>query len=1719
MEEDLKIYFVKPPKNEENNSTLTEAFETLRKAEFDLQPEWISSEDCLLVRQKGKHVYIFDQFKGEAFDHLKELGFRIYGPQCILANLLHGEELPRHRKKPIYNLAMKDVKICCTSLDKPIREEIMNLVLQMGGSAESDLTADSTHLVAGEVGSAKYLVAVDAGKQVMVKEWVYKVWEASKDRYIKATDDLFNKYTCPPFHGLTIVVSGFSSSERNNMRSFIIKGGGKYSGEMKMNQCTHLVVKEPKGAKFEAARSWQIKVVNDQWLFDCIDKQRYLDPNPYQFNVSKQRSDVKTSTPERRTSLGPNISDISAISNAGPNSSMLRVDETTDLTSTRMSSMFHSKHVTIGETRMGTTTVDGDTTITPADVFLDGCRIFLSGIKPAVEEKMRKIISAGGGLRATEITEGITHVVIGDVVLPHMTLINKLEESPHIVSTDWLMDCFHQNSHVNEEKYQHREAALTKQGTSGKLKKSNNKRAPSEFPRKDKNEDKNSNDVSSSKTSQAAGAFSIEAASDLEMAELLSQYMDPPVESRDTGKQKQFDTDSEVQILGVDLLKAGRASEQQKPSQEEELMTQDPNENEDVDGDRGIFFRKTFITRGFDEEETAQLKEFIEQKGGVVLQSLKKRQIPDIAIVPLLGFPVEVTVSEILTNAWLQMCMEFDSLLPYDDNWLSRPLELPENEPLSGCCVSVSGYVNIERECIMHLAQSLGANCQDHFARKSSKNVQASTHLIVNHPSGSKYEAAKKWKIPAVGKDWLLACIRSGRREAEDEYSIEAILEREERKLAELAEEKRSSSSSLPTPPKVNRSCVSDDVFVGEAVDTSKQSDKSGGRSASEDAGIGEQTTLDVAGVRRQITLEDAGVEGGMTEDAGVKGGMTLQEITLAAEAQEHVSASSSESCGPTAKPDAAYLPKLHHHLTTGQSSSATRDRKSACQPNQSENISAGLVKTPVSVLRQKWGENVPVNSPLTPLGLTKGGLETPGTFMQPGFRPKFNLDGLFDSPDVSVDLNKSTPLGEIFRRQITKAAQVATAQHSNTADVVDDRMPASQSQSDELAPLHGVVIAVAKKLGRSHEQYNSIVVELGGDYSWHIGPQVTHFVFQGRPNDINKEFRKARDEGKIIVSPYWLHACKEQNCRVDESLFPQNYNPNFSLTLTPGLKSTPMRSTRASAKTLTKSDVMAKCEAGPPVRTPANRMPVLNLEKVGQAGEQNKTKSDVMAKCEAGPPVKTPATKMPVLNLEKVGQAGEQNKTKSPVLVLQKVDSVSELSTFSSTTLEDVSLQRKETKDSDLMDENEDASKHQEMKEELAKTMGNILANPSRSKANNRKKGRRANLSGQMVSDSSDSDLVRSGNTSQSNKTAPLEPSQSLQITWDDPTERLEKVRLAHQLGRVSETSQNTEELMAAMDIPFETTSTSGQSPTKEKNLEIVKSATEKSSGSRRSTTEKSSESHQSPTPKAPPLAFPIVKPSGPVQPPKVIELLSDEGSDGETVDIKSSLVFLMSGLQNQERLDYSALVEKLGGRVVEMQHFDPSSTHLVIGQPARNEKFLSCVASGKWILHKSYFEACRKEGRFVEETHHEWGSEFTLPLMKTMTPLAKNLAAAAYKWRQKISLLKKANSSCKGAFDGWKVLLCLDKSKEENFQRLLEAGGAKVSTVRSPSTSLEESTHAFLDLNKIMLPQNDLERLIEAGVHCLKPEYIPAFLTDDPPPDPSEFYPAEVVVLKSRT
>jgi len=60
--------------------------------------------------------------------------------------------------------------------------------------------------------------------------------------------------------------------------------------------------------------------------------------------------------------------------------------------------------------------------------------------------------------------------------------------------------------------------------------------------------------------------------------------------------------------------------------------------------------------------------------------------------------------------------------------------------------------------------------------------------------------------------------------------------------------------------------------------------------------------------------------------------------------------------------------------------------------------------------------------------------------------------------------------------------------------------------------------------------------------------------------------------------------------------------------------------------------------------------------------------------------------------------------------------------------------------------------------------------------------------------------------------------------------------------------------------------------------------------------------------------------------------------------------------------------VIRDLGGDVSTDANFDSSATHLLCMRLSRNEKMLSSIASGKWILHCSYLQDSKRQGRFLD-------------------------------------------------------------------------------------------------------------------------------------------------------
>ncbi|CAH8529458.1 unnamed protein product [Schistosoma haematobium] len=176
-----------------------------------------------------------------------------------------------------------------------------------------------------------------------------------------------------------------------------------------------------------------------------------------------------------------------------------------------------------------------------------------------------------------------------------------------------------------------------------------------------------------------------------------------------------------------------------------------------------------------------------------------------------------------------------------------------------------------------------------------------------------------------------------------------------------------------------------------------------------------------------------------------------------------------------------------------------------------------------------------------------------------------------------------------------------------------------------------------------------------------------------------------------------------------------------------------------------------------------------------------------------------------------------------------------------------------------------------------------------------------------------------------------------------------------------------------------------------------------------------------------------------------------------------KPNYVISFTGLSLDERDHYAEIVERLGGEVDNLTTLSERTTHLIVYAPTRSEKCLICLASGKWMLHKSYLDACSRESCWVDEAAYEWGGPGTEPLLMQLSPFPcppggpnilhqqktaqiRDLARSARRWRL----------SGGKAFHNWKVIFGPGCDKESSFRRIIEAGGGKVSKKRFITLSI---------------------------------------------------------------
>ncbi|XP_075820941.1 DNA topoisomerase 2-binding protein 1 [Microtus pennsylvanicus] len=1486
---DQEPFFVKFLKSSDNSECFFKALESIKELQSEDYLQIITEEEALKIKENDRSLYICDRFSGAVFDHLKQLGCRIVGPQVVTFCMRHQQCVPR-AEHPVYNMLLSSVTISCTSLDKDKREEVHKYVQMMGGRVYRDLNVSVTHLIAGEVGSKKYLVAANLKKPILLPSWIKTLWEKSQENKItRYTDINMEDFKCPIFLGCIICVTGLNGIHRKTVQQLTSKHGGQYMGQLKMNECTHLIVQEPKGQKYECAKRWNVHCVTLQWFHDSIEKGFCQDESMYK---AEPRAEVKT-VPDTSTPTGQSnaaaesrtLADVSHISNI--NSSC--INET----------MFSSASNKLECTLENLENLDISVFQAPEDL-LDGCRIYLCGFSGRKLDKLRRLINSGGGVRFNQLNEDVTHVIVGDYDDDLRQFWSKSSHRPHVVGAKWLLECFSKGYMLPEEPYIH----------------SNYK--PAGIAVSDQSEDQTiileKNSTFSKK--DFAPNEKLQEADE----ELLAQYVNN--DSTIVEAKPSEATEPEVGPCSD--------SAQVEPCDDSTHISVHEEDHSSVshcllDGsavpEEGLFSQKSFLILGFSVENEYNIINIIREHAGKIV-SLPSRIIADYAVVPLLGCEVEATVGEVVTNTWLVTCIDYQTLVDPKSNPLFTPVSVMSGmTPLKDCVISFSQCVGAERDSLVFLANHLGASVQEFFVRKSNakKGMLASTHLIVKEPTGSKYEAAKKWSLPAVTIPWLLETARMGKRADESHFLVDSA-------------------------PK--------------------------------------------------------------------------QEQVLETKLPNGV--------GPN--PDSPANPDTHLEM----------HRKVAVTPLDMNHFQSKAFHAVMSQHCKQDSVSSAVGHPLKKEPSLH--LDTPSKFLSKDklFKPSFDVtDALaaLETPRTATQKRKlSSPLSEVIVRNL-KIALSNSSRNTNTLPASPEPKGAHLEEEEAPKPLDKVVVCVSKKLSKKQSELNGVAASLGAEYRWSFDESVTHFIYQGRAHDSNREYKSAKERGVHIVSEHWLLECAQEYKHLPESLYPHTYNPKMSLDISTvqddGLCNSRLPSTVSASKDV-EPDHLSREE---------DSTVTVNKDSALENGNgRNDCKGALTQTLEM-----------------------RENFQKQ----LQEI--------MSATCIVKTPAQRT-----------------------CLSRSGCNSASSTPDSTRSARSGRSRVLEALRQS----RQIVPDINT---------EPSQNEQIIWDDPTAREERARLASNLQWPSYLTQYSE---LQVDLKKLDDSPSREPVCRSEIAEQVLCVTEApehpiSEEPETPTTDR----HLMPVPQAPSTAFPPNKPLVTPQPIDKIEKMEEN-----LTKLKKQYVFQMSSLNAQERTEYCHLIKKLGGLVIEKQCSDPRCTHMVVGYPLRNEKYLASMASGKWILHRTYLEACRTAGCFVQEEDYEWGSSSILDALTDVTEHQQKLALAAMRWRKRIQQRQELGI-VEGAFSGWKVILCVDRPREAGFKRLLQAGGAEV-LPGHPVPLFNEATHLFCDLNKLKPDESRvfIEEATAQNMACLKTEYIADYLMLESPPCADNYHLSEAALLQNK-
>lgn len=1070
-----------------------------------MEPSWITTQSCLAKKHRDPtEVYVCDPFKGPAFEHLRQIQARVVGPLCVSMAIQVQEPLPR-RPEPVYSLSFRGLVITCSVLASEERARIKEKVELMGGTTVAPLTSSVTHVVAGDVGSKKYHVAANRKIPVMQPGWVQLFWDQEQHKLAHAASTAYSHLRLPAFKGLVITVSQVPTTERKQLQALVESNGGSYSGQLHCKKTTHVALLDASGEKYNYARLWKLHCVHVRWLYESAQAGYALDESLYALEPNET---CKKSTPNQSIADDPLPSwDFSVI-------------KTGDATHINDTARSNESTLTLRECKLKDPVddIDIDKLSSCCGQFLDGCCVLLWGFSQEKLEKMRKVINACGGVRLDEYKEEVTHVVAAEG--PHfisevMKMIKKHGGSPYVVSAWW----------------------FAKSCASGKLQKINT------YLLAELHSDVGGGELpancmpNATETRKRSVTLGSENPFSNDFSDIVEQYRVSNNVSMNAGDcaSTSHHEKNDVEHTACNM-KTSAALDSLEASMKKSPMNEKLVERyESADA---LFTGMIFRIHGFKEEDKLILEECITHNGGKIYtgDSSRKSTQQLVEIVPLVIDPTKYSSLDglLVTYCWLEACVHKESLLTFEEDPLFQPFtKPPTKDPLHDCVISFSQYGKPEREFLAHLAELLGATCQEFFVRSVRRNNQRkllpNTHLIAREPEGNKFEAAINWGLPVVTKDWLVACARYGEKMDEDMFL-----------LSEPAHQSQITKSS---------SAVSNLIALNQ------------NGSSAEKHGV----QLDN---QNSITITEKELNSALDGEAESSNMLPCEEGTwqdLDA-CKDRTSASHTTSVCKEPGSFAVHGPSFANEQTDNaidaRSKMVAAESARLGTPDERRKVSAGGLSTPGSFLKsQRIRELLSEshNSMSSSIASAEASSEDESFQQSIGstYRPKLNIGSPVPFNACKENVNtprRSRPLS--LGKQIARNFDQILEQFGVNEDLnglLDSPSPVPQTKPVQAAPtscpLAGAVVCVSKRLSHVQKELGDIVCELGGEFIPAYSDHCTHMVHQSKPGEVvPREVLRAREQGKRLVSSGWVYACKGSGSWLDEADFPSAHDERLSL-------------------------------------------------------------------------------------------------------------------------------------------------------------------------------------------------------------------------------------------------------------------------------------------------------------------------------------------------------------------------------------------------------------------------------------------------------------------------------------------------------------------------------------------------------------------------------------------